>query len=73
MAAKRSVVGFFASGKHQESGLKKVDLIVHGKMSFVFSTKYVKLDSSSKFYVISSIIFIVTHPCLNFNLEVTLS
>ena len=27
----------FASGKHQESRLEKVDLIVHGKMSlFVF-------------------------------------
>ena len=26
----------FASGKHQESGIEKVDLIMHGKMSFFF-------------------------------------
>ena len=40
----------FASGKYRERGFEKVDLIVHGKISFLFSTKYVKIISSSKFY-----------------------
>ena len=30
----------FVSGKYRESGFEKVDLIVHGKMTFLFSTKY---------------------------------
>ena len=33
----------FASGKHRESGFEKVDLIVHVKMSFLFTTEYVKI------------------------------
>ena len=33
----------FASGKHRESGFEKVDLIVHGKMTFLFTTEYVKI------------------------------
>ena len=30
-------------GKLRESGFEKVDLIVHGKMSFFFTTEYVKI------------------------------
>ena len=33
----------FASAKHRETGFEKVDLIVHGKMSFLVSRKYVKI------------------------------
>ena len=33
----------FASVKHRESGFQKVDLIVHGKMTFLFTTEYVKI------------------------------
>ena len=29
---------------------EKVDLIVHGKMTFLFTTEYVKISSSSKCY-----------------------
>ena len=32
----------FASDKHSESGLEKVDLIVHDKMIFLFTTEYIK-------------------------------
>ena len=28
----------FASGKHRENGFEKVDLTVHSKMSFLFSS-----------------------------------
>ena len=38
----------FASAKHRESGFEKVDLIMHGKMSFIFNTQYM-YDSSSNF------------------------
>ena len=33
----------FASGKHRESEFEKVDLIVHDKISFLFTTEYVKV------------------------------
>ena len=73
MAAKRKCSGsnkktleldsIFASGKHRESGLEKVDLIVHGKMSFLFTTELM---------LILLMIFIVDYPCLNSNLVETL-
>ena len=39
----------FASAKHREGGFEKVDLIMHGKVSFIFNTEY-RYDSNSKFY-----------------------
>ena len=55
---------FFASGRHRESGFEKVDLIVHGKMSFLFTTEYVKIRFQLQIYdnVILLMIFIVDHP-----------
>ena len=63
----------FASDKHRESGFEKVDLIIHGNMSFFLPKSMWKLDSSSKFYanVILLMILIVDHP-VNSNLEETL-
>ena len=51
----------FASGKR----IEKVDLIVHGKMTFLFTTEYVKIKLQLyKFNanVILLMIFIVDHP-----------
>ena len=56
---------FFALGRHRESGFEKVDLIVHGKMSFLFTiTEYVKIRFQLQIYdnVILLMIFIVDHP-----------
>ena len=39
----------FASGKHRESEFEKVDLIMHGKMSFLFTTEYVKIRLQPNF------------------------
>ena len=43
---------------------EKVDLIVHGKMSFLFITEYVKIRLQLQIYanVILLMIFIVDHP-----------
>ena len=53
---------------------KKVDLIVHGKMTFLFTTEYVKIKTPAPNLMLMVFVNDIHSrpPCLNTNLEETL-